>query len=158
MIDSWGISCKIALMWMPLDLADDRSTMVQVMAWCRQAASHYLSQCWPGFLLPHGVTRPQWVKGLCTKQTQSSPIITPRILNHRCHSLLHPNSCASYGVYFGNQYLALPLLCCMLFCMILNHALTAFVCFIPTMGIDSFKRRGCDGHDGVKYTYIINWN
>ena len=31
------------------------------MAWCSQAASHYLSQCWPRSLLPYGVTRPQWV-------------------------------------------------------------------------------------------------
>ena len=31
------------------------------MAWCRQAASHYLSQCWPRSLSPYGVTRPQWV-------------------------------------------------------------------------------------------------
>ena len=30
---------------MPWDLTDDRSTLVQVMAWCRQATSHYLSQC-----------------------------------------------------------------------------------------------------------------
>ena len=30
---------------MPHDLTDDRSTLVQVMAWCRQATSHYLSQC-----------------------------------------------------------------------------------------------------------------
>ena len=34
------------------------STLVQVMAWCRQATSHYLSQCWPSFLSPYGVTRP----------------------------------------------------------------------------------------------------
>ena len=27
--------------------ADDKSTLVQVMAWCRQATSHYLNQCWP---------------------------------------------------------------------------------------------------------------
>ena len=60
--DSWGISCKIALRWMPLDLTDDKSTLVQVMAWCRQATSHYLNQCWPRFMLPYGVTRPQWVK------------------------------------------------------------------------------------------------
>ena len=39
----WGISCKIALIWMPLDLTDDKSTLVQVMAWCRQATSHCLS-------------------------------------------------------------------------------------------------------------------
>ena len=32
------------------------------MAWCCQATSHYLSQCWPRFMLPYGVTRPQWVK------------------------------------------------------------------------------------------------
>ena len=32
------------------------------MAWCRQATSHYLSQCWPRSLSPYGVTRPQWVK------------------------------------------------------------------------------------------------
>ena len=43
-----------ALRWMPQDLTDDQATLVQVMAWCRQATSHYLSQCWP--------TRPQWVK------------------------------------------------------------------------------------------------
>ena len=61
-IDGWGISCKIALRWMPLDLTDDKSILVQVMAWCHQATSHYLSQCWLRSLSPYGVTRPQWVK------------------------------------------------------------------------------------------------
>ena len=42
-----GISCKMTLRWLSLDLNDDKSTLVQVMAWCRQATSHYLSQCWP---------------------------------------------------------------------------------------------------------------
>ena len=32
------------------------------MAWCCQATSHYLSQCWPRSLSPYGVIRPQWVK------------------------------------------------------------------------------------------------
>ena len=32
-----------ALQWMPQDLTDDKSTLVQVMAWCRQATSHYLT-------------------------------------------------------------------------------------------------------------------
>ena len=50
-----------ALRWMPWDLNDDKSTLVQVMAWCRQATSHYLSQCWPSSMSPYGVTRPQWV-------------------------------------------------------------------------------------------------
>ena len=50
-----------ALRWIPWDLTDDKSTLFQVMAWCGQAASHYLSQCWPRSMLPYGVTRPQWV-------------------------------------------------------------------------------------------------
>ena len=35
-----------ALGWMPHDLTDDNSELVQVMAWCHQAPSHYLSWCW----------------------------------------------------------------------------------------------------------------
>ena len=37
------------------------------MAWCHQAASHYLSQRWPRYLLPYGITRPQWVNISITK-------------------------------------------------------------------------------------------
>ena len=61
-IDVWGISCEIALIWMSPYFTDDQSTLVQVMAWCHQATSHYLSQCWPRSLSPYGVTRPKWVK------------------------------------------------------------------------------------------------
>ena len=52
---------------MTLGLTDEKSTLVQVMAWCRQATSHYLIQCWPSSMLPFGVTRPQWVNllGFC---------------------------------------------------------------------------------------------
>ena len=57
----WGISFEITLRWMPLDLTDDKSALVQVMAWCHQATSHFLSQCWPRSMSPNGVTRPQWV-------------------------------------------------------------------------------------------------
>ena len=32
-----GVSCEIALMWISLDLIDNRSKLVRVMAWCRQA-------------------------------------------------------------------------------------------------------------------------
>ena len=62
MVDVWGISCETALIWMSLDFTDDQSTLVQVMAWCRQATSHYLSQCWPRSMSPNGITRLQWVK------------------------------------------------------------------------------------------------
>ena len=58
-IDDWGISCENGLTWKPQDLTDDKSTLVQVMAWCHQAPSHYLSQCWPTSLLQYGITRPQ---------------------------------------------------------------------------------------------------
>ena len=34
------------------------------MAWCHQATSHYLNQCWPRSLTPYSVTRPQWVNSL----------------------------------------------------------------------------------------------
>ena len=64
-IDGWGISCEIAIRWMSLDLTDDKSRLVQVMAWCRQATSHYLNQCWPRSISPYGVTRPQWVNNMC---------------------------------------------------------------------------------------------
>ena len=43
--NDWGISCEIALTWMSLDFTDDQSALVQVMAWCHKATSHYLSQC-----------------------------------------------------------------------------------------------------------------
>ena len=60
--DGWVISCELTLRWMSLDLTHDKSTLVQVMTWCLQATSHYLSQCWPQSLSPYGVTRPQCVK------------------------------------------------------------------------------------------------
>ena len=59
-----GISCDIALRWISLDFTDDKSTLVQVMAWCRQATSHYLSQCWPRSMSTYALTGPQWVNGV----------------------------------------------------------------------------------------------
>ena len=49
------------LRWTPQNLTDDKSTLVQVMAWCHQATSHYLNQFWSRFSTPYGVTRPQCV-------------------------------------------------------------------------------------------------
>ena len=60
-INSLGTHCEIVLGWMPGRLTNEMSTLVQVMAWCHQATSHYLSQCWPRSVSPNGVTRPQWV-------------------------------------------------------------------------------------------------
>ena len=60
-IDGWVISCEITLRWMSQGRTNDKSTLVQVMAWCPQATSHYLNQCWPRSMSPYGVTRLQWV-------------------------------------------------------------------------------------------------
>ena len=49
------------LRWMPQYLTSDKSTLVQVMAWCCQATSHYLNQCWPRSPMPYGVTGPQFI-------------------------------------------------------------------------------------------------
>ena len=61
MINILSIFCEIAISWMPQDLTDYLLTLVQVMAWCRQATSHYMSQCWPRSLSPYDITRPQWL-------------------------------------------------------------------------------------------------
>ena len=62
MINIWSTFCQIAIWWMLHCLTDHSSTVFQVMAWCRQATSHYLSQCWLRSLSPYGVIGPQWVK------------------------------------------------------------------------------------------------
>ena len=53
---------------MPQDLADGKSTLVQVMAWCHQVTSSYLIQCWPWSMLPYGVTTPKSVNTLRPRQ------------------------------------------------------------------------------------------
>ena len=42
-----------AFKWLPRELTDDKSTLVQV-------ASHYLNQCWPSFAWPHCVKIDIW--------------------------------------------------------------------------------------------------
>ena len=83
---------------MPQDLTDDKSTLVQVMAWCRLATSHYLNQCWPRFPMPYGVTRPQWVKThvLWNSRFGSELFICC------CHHLL------SWGHNFSSMQIFLP--------------------------------------------------
>ena len=69
------------------------------MAWCRQATSHYLSQCWSRYWLPYGVTRPQWVNGgesvvntwaKMTMEYQKCPVLHSRC--QHCLSWLIPLS------------------------------------------------------------------
>ena len=75
--------CRYVLRWMPWDLTYDNSTLVQVMAWCRQATSHCLSQCRPSSMSPYGITRPQ-----CPRNT----MFMEKVVSH-CHSLRSSNWC-----------------------------------------------------------------
>ena len=68
-IDGGGISCKIVLRNMSTNFTDDKSTLVGVMACCHQATSHYLSQCWPKYMPPYGVTRARWFPHICRQIT-----------------------------------------------------------------------------------------
>ena len=54
-IQFMGTSCEIALRWMPQNTFDGKSILVQVMAWCHQATSHYLSWYWPRCMSPYVV-------------------------------------------------------------------------------------------------------
>ena len=59
-IDTLSNSCETVLKRMPQNPSDDKSTLVQVMAWCRQATGHYLSQCCPRSLSPYASLRWKW--------------------------------------------------------------------------------------------------
>ena len=71
MIDGSGIFAETDFRLILFDLTNEKSTLVQVMAWCRQATSHYLTQCLPRSMSPNGVTRPQWVKLTCQLKQMS---------------------------------------------------------------------------------------
>ena len=52
------ISIRIWLNFVPNGPIDNKSSLVQIMAWC----FHYLNQWWPGSLTHTCITQPQWVK------------------------------------------------------------------------------------------------
>ena len=57
-----GISCKIALRLMLLDLNDDdKSILLQVMDWCHQAAGGYFGPVLHHQAPPNGINKQQWV-------------------------------------------------------------------------------------------------
>ena len=64
---------------MPQGLTDDKSTLVQVLAWRCQATSHCLHQCWPRSPTPYGVTKPHWVnKKICVRYVMKILLLYPR--------------------------------------------------------------------------------
>ena len=60
-LDILTICYEITLGWIPKDLTDYLSKLVQVMVWHHQATSHYLSQCWPGTMLTYRIIKPQTI-------------------------------------------------------------------------------------------------
>ena len=89
--NSLGTNSEIAIRWMPHNFINGKSTLVQVMACCHQATSHYLNQCWPKSLFPNSIPRPQWVNLL----TSGVKLCIKDAAN-----------CALYNIFF-NKYLYL---------------------------------------------------
>ena len=54
--------CETGIRWEPRDPTYGVSTLVSVIAWCRQASGHYIGHCWPWSMSSYGVTRSKWVK------------------------------------------------------------------------------------------------
>ena len=53
----WNNYCEISLRWTSEELVDNKSTVGQIMAWCHQVTSYYLTQFWSSSLMSYGVTR-----------------------------------------------------------------------------------------------------
>ena len=64
MTDTMSISRDIARRRMPQDLTNGYSMLAQVLAWCRQATSHYLNQCWSIFMSSRAEFRAGWFADL----------------------------------------------------------------------------------------------
>ena len=85
--------CKYVLMWMPLNTSDEKSILVQVMAWCHWAKINFLSQFWVGFMVPNGVTRPQSVNQIFLDQRRGKVKVTfQKSLDNSQKSLCHPKA------------------------------------------------------------------
>ena len=55
------------------DLTDENSALVQVMAWCHQATSHYLTHCCSRPMTAYGVSRPPWVNPFSNELSDNIP-------------------------------------------------------------------------------------
>ena len=119
------------------------STLFQVMAWCRQATSHYLKHCWPRSLPPYDVTRPQWVKhqgpfSISYLEAQVTSNFSSKSLEHYLSSLQvtfwKPNHLAKSQVTSVDDleisWVALSLTLLFVVCIFLNSYMWHYmVCF-----------------------------
>ena len=55
--------CKIAPRWMLRP--NEKSAIIQIMAWYLEKTNHYLSRCWPRSMSLHVITMTKWVNGRC---------------------------------------------------------------------------------------------
>ena len=70
-LNIWNTHCTISpLRWMPQNLTNDKSSLVQGMAWCHQAPSHSLNQRWPSSMMTYGIIKPLWINRLMHKWSQ----------------------------------------------------------------------------------------
>ena len=69
-LSSWALLVKFFSSQCHKILFYGESTLAQVMAWCHQASSHYLSRCWPRFMSAYSVTRPNWFNTLRPRQNE----------------------------------------------------------------------------------------
>ena len=61
-IDILSNQVNVTLEQMPNSLIDSKSMLVQLMALCHQATSHYLNQYWPESPTSYDVILPQWIE------------------------------------------------------------------------------------------------
>ena len=68
---TFAAPCEMPLRGMPqyTYLTNEKSTLVQVMAYCHEAINYYSNQCWPRSMLTYWITRPQWVNSLRPSDT-----------------------------------------------------------------------------------------
>ena len=92
--DQGIISCEKVLRWISSNFHDDKSTLVQVMAWCLQATSHYLCQRWPRRMALYEVIRPQWGEVPNLNSTW-------KFNQYICHVyVMYVYYCTEYSVHF----------------------------------------------------------
>ena len=82
------------LRWLPQDLTDDKSTLVQVMVWCRQ--------CWPRSPTPYGVTRINELKRIYKKNANCQGIIAIPFIGYDTYMACFDTVIFSRD--FSNQY------------------------------------------------------
>ena len=101
---SWALPVKLILRGMPEKPIDEKSTLVQVMAWCRQATSHYLNHCWPRSAEPYDVTMNHVISTRNVPITWST-MATEKVLPFWAwsHQLLNKYSCHSNITFVNIQ-------------------------------------------------------